>query len=79
MNSNDEVAKELMNLVLDVSKYAHENNLDITSKIDVRKILIIIRPDETDSVNLDTLIEGLVAFDKMAKDEAAKRQKLESN
>ncbi len=79
MNNNDEAAKELMNLVLDVSKYARENNLDITSKIDVRKILTIIRPDEADEVNLDTLIEGLVAFDKMAKTEAEKRQKPESN
>lgn len=75
MNNQDEIAEEMASLVLDVYRYALANNQDITSKVDVRKILTIIRPDEADTVNLDTLIEGLVAFDKMTKTELAKRAK----
>lgn len=79
MNNNDEVAKKMMDLVLDVYRYAGENNLDITSKEDIAKALTTIKPEGAETVDIDTLVEGLVAFDRMAKDAMAKRQKTENN
>lgn len=79
MNNNDEAAKEMMDLVMDVTRYAHENSLDITNKEDVMKTLEAVRPEKVNTVNLDTLVEGLVAFDQMAKTEQAKRQEPENN
>lgn len=75
MNNQDKIAEEMASLVLDVYRYAIQNNQDITSKVDIRKILTYIRPDEADGVNIEALIEGLVAFDRMTKAELAKRAK----
>ncbi len=74
MNNEDKVAEETMNLVLKVHRYAHAHNLDITSKEDITKILTVIRPENSSEVDIDILIQGLVAFDRMTKTELAKRR-----
>lgn len=79
MDNTDKAAEEMMSLVMDVIRYTHANGLDITNKEDVRKAVEAVRPEQKDSVDLDVLIQGLVAFEKMAKDEAAKRKEPESN
>ena len=79
MNNNDEAAQKMMDLVMNVYSYANENNLDITSKEDISKALTALKPEEAETVNIDILIEGLVAFDKKGKDAAAKSQKPENN
>lgn len=79
MDNTDKAAEEMMSLVMDVIHYTHENGLDITNKEDVRKAVEAVRPEQKDSVDLDVLIQGLVAFEKMAKDEAANRKEPESN
>ena len=75
MNDEDKVAEEMTSLVLKVWQYAHANSIDITSHDDVTKILDTIKPEKVGEVNIDTLIEGLVAFDRMTKTELSKRQK----
>ena len=79
MNNNDEMAKEMMDIVMDVFAYARKNNLDITNKDEVAEILKAVRPKEAANIDIDKLILGLVAFDQMGKTEAAKRNKPESN
>lgn len=73
MNSQDEVAQKVANMVLDVYQYALKNNLDITSREDVLKALKELNLND-DSTEVDTLIQGLVALDKMTKADVAKRE-----
>lgn len=79
MNNNDEIAKEMMDIVMEVYEYARNNNLDITNKEEVTKILRTIRSEEADNIDVDKLILGLVAFDRMGKTEAAKKKVSEKN
>lgn len=78
MDNNDKTAQKTTELVLDVYKYAVDNNMDITSREDVSKILETLKPEQTD-VNIDVLIQGLIALDKMTKEDAAKRKPKMSN
>ncbi len=73
MDNNDKAAQEMTEFVLNVYKYAVDNKMDITSREDVTKILETLKPDKT-NVDIDVLIQGLVALDKMTKEEAAKRK-----
>ena len=73
MNNQDEVAQKVANIVLDVYQYALKNNLDITSREDVLKALKELNLND-DSTEVDTLIQGLVALDKMTKADVAKRE-----
>jgi hypothetical protein len=73
MNSQDEVAQKVANIVLDVYQYALKNNLDITSREDVLKALKELNLND-DSTEVDTLIQGLVALDKMTKADVVKRE-----
>lgn len=77
MDDNDKKAKELMDIVMEVYEYARNNNLDITNKEEVTKILRTIKSEEADKIDIDKLVIGLVAFDRMAKTKEA--QKPESN
>ncbi len=74
MNNQDEVAKKVANIVLDVYQYALKNNIDITSREDVLNALKELNLTD-DSTDVDTLIQGLVALDKMTKADVAKREK----
>jgi hypothetical protein len=74
MSNEDKVAEEMAELVLDAYRYALENNMDITSREDVTKIVKIIRPEIQKNVDINVLIEGLVAFDRMTKTQKAKRR-----
>ena len=73
MNDQDEVAQKVANIVLDDYQYALKNNLDITSREDVLKALKELNLTD-DSTDVDTLIQGLVALDKMTKADVAKRE-----
>ncbi len=73
MNNQDEVAQKVANIVLDVYQYALKNNLDITSREDVLKALKELNLND-DSTEVDTLIQGLVALDKMTKADVTKRE-----
>lgn len=79
MNNEDKAAEKMANLVLDVYRYALDNNMDITSRDDVVKILTVLKIDNSDEIDIDTLIEGLVALDLMTKAEVAKRQEPSQN
>lgn len=79
MDNNDKVVEEMMDIVMDVYEYARNNNLDITNKEEVAKILRTVRPEEADMVDVDKLILGLVAFERMGKTKETERQKSESN
>ncbi len=78
MNDQDEIAQKAANLVLDVYQYSLKNNLDITSREDVFKVLKELNITD-DSVDVDTLIQGLVALDKMTKADVAKREGEKAN
>lgn len=75
MNNEDKTAEKMANLVLDVYRYALDNKMDITNREDILKILETLKLD-ADEIDVDTLIEGLVTFDKMTKAEVAKRKKV---
>ncbi len=75
MNNEDKAADEMANLVLDVYRYALDNNVDITSHNDVKQILTDLKLD-SDNIDIETLIQGLVALDRMTKADMAKRGKL---
>lgn len=79
MSQNDKTAEKLANLVMDVYRYALDNDMDFTSKEDIQKILDVLKPENPSDINIDVLIQGLVAFDRMAKTEVKKRQKPETN
>lgn len=72
MNNEDKAAEEMSKLVLDVYNYALSNNIDITNKEEVTKIVTTLKPDGSSEVNIDVLIQGLVALDRMTKDRVAK-------
>lgn len=74
MNDNDQTAEKMANIVLDVYRYALDNKMDITSHDDVLKILDVLKIYNSSGINIDTLIEGLVALDKMTKENVAKRK-----
>ena len=74
MNNEDKAAEKMANIVLDVYRYTLDNNMDITSHDDVVKILTVLKVDDSSEINVDTLIEGLVALDLMTKSEVAKRK-----
>lgn len=77
MDNNDKAAQEMTELVLDAYKYAMDNNMNIANREDVAKILEILKPEA--NVDIDVLIQGLVALDKTTKEEAAKRKPKLSN
>jgi len=72
MNNEDKSAEEMSKLVLDVYSYALSNNIDITNQEEITKIVAILRPETSSEVNIDVLIQGLVALDRMTKDRVAK-------
>ncbi len=74
MNNEDKAADKMANLVLDVYRYALDDNLDITSHEDVKQILTDLKLD-SDNIDIETLIQGLVALDRMTKADMAKRGK----
>ncbi len=74
MNS-DEKAQEMMNIVMAIYSYAHDNNLDITDKDEVKEMLKIVKPEEAGTIDIEVLIQGLVMFDQQAKTTVAKKQK----
>lgn len=78
MNDQDKVAQKVANIVLDVYQYVLKNNLDITSREDLLKALKELNLND-DSTGLDTLIQGLVALDKMTKADVAKRENEKTN
>ncbi|MFH0773429.1 MAG: hypothetical protein V1922_03910 [bacterium] len=78
MNNQDEIAQKVANIVLDVYQYALKNNLDITSREDVLKALKELNLND-DSTEVDTLIQGLVALDKMTKADVTKKQGEKTN
>ncbi|HLL61168.1 MAG TPA: hypothetical protein VK338_05605 [Candidatus Nitrosocosmicus sp.] len=73
---NNETAQKLASIVLDVYNYAYDNNIDITSQDEVRKVLETLNLELPNDVTIDTLIEGLVAFHKTTKAEVQKRRKV---
>lgn len=75
MNNEDKAAEKMANIVLDVYRYALDNKMDITNREDILKILKTLKLN-ADDIDVDILIEGLVAFDKMTKAEVAKRKKV---
>lgn len=79
MSQNDKTAEKLADIVLDVYRYALDNDMDFTSKENIQKILDVLKPENPSDINIDVLIQGLVSFDRMAKTESKKRQKPESN
>ena len=74
MNNEDKAAEKMANLVLDVYRYALDNKMDIMSHEDVVKILTVLEVDSSDEIDVNTLIEGLVALDLMTKAEVEKRK-----
>lgn len=75
MNNQDKIAEEMASLVLDVYRYALDNNLDITNQEEVKKAVDTLKPELAQEIDIDTLVQGLIAFDRMTKTELAKRVK----
>lgn len=71
--------EEKTKLVIDAYRYAIDHNLDITNKEDVTTILKALDPEHSSENEVETFMPMLKAFDKMTKDEVAKREKPESN
>ena len=76
----DEIIQKVAGIVLDVYRYILDNNLDISSRDDVLKALNELKlNNDSNDVDVDTLIQGLVALDKMTKANVAKIQGEKTN
>lgn len=73
MKDEDKIVEEMTSLVLDVYHYALDNDMDISSPDEVAKILKVLKPENSKEVDIEVLIQGLVAFDRMTKTAKAKR------
>lgn len=74
MNKKDKTLDRIGNLVLDVYRYAVDNNLDITNRNQVKQILVTLEADNLD-IDIESLIQGLVALHSLTKADLAKRKK----
>jgi len=75
MDTNDKTVDKVGNLVLDIYRYAYKYNLDITNPEDIKRILMVLKPENHDDIDIDILIQGLVAIDRLIKKDVAKRGK----
>ncbi len=68
------VAIEKFGLVIDALTYAHENNLDINSKEDVKKILLALEHDQVNDEEVDEFMLLLQAGNMFIEKDAQKRK-----